>query len=112
MLSVYSMSKILPLLISSLSAVHFLQEIKLCPTKAGVKQSSVHHLLQKQNPAPKDTKLYFKNKQHLLGEKECTYGPTYWCASLENARKCQVIHASLVNILDFKGFVGFWGVGR
>ncbi|XP_056018469.1 prosaposin-like [Ostrea edulis] len=65
------------------------EEIKLCPTKAGVKQSSVHHLLQKQNPAPKDTKLYFKNKQHLLGEKECTYGPTYWCASLENARKCQ-----------------------
>lgn len=28
-------------------------------------------------------------KVHLLGDKECTYGPAYWCASKENAAKCK-----------------------
>lgn len=28
-------------------------------------------------------------KPMLVGVNECTYGPAYWCASVENARKCQ-----------------------
>lgn len=28
------------------------------------------------------------NKQVMIGRRECTYGPSFWCASLENARKC------------------------
>lgn len=27
-------------------------------------------------------------KQHMLGEKECTYGPTFWCQNLTNAGDC------------------------
>ncbi|XP_062575849.1 prosaposin-like isoform X2 [Saccostrea cucullata] len=65
------------------------EEIKLCASKSQVKQSPIYHLMKKLNSANKDTKLYFKNKQHLLGEKECTFGPSYWCASQENAKKCQ-----------------------
>ncbi|XP_061168001.1 uncharacterized protein LOC133176955 [Saccostrea echinata] len=65
------------------------EEIKLCPSKSHMKQSPIYHLMKKLKPAPKDTKLYFKSKQHLLGEKECTFGPAYWCASPENAKKCQ-----------------------
>lgn len=29
-----------------------------------------------------------KKKIHLLGEKECTYGPSYWCQNLTNAADC------------------------
>jgi len=29
--------------------------------------------------------------QRLLGAKECTFGPSYWCASQENAEKCQAV---------------------
>ena len=29
-------------------------------------------------------------KANLLGEKECTYGPSFWCATRENAEKCKV----------------------
>ena len=46
-----------------------------------------------------DDALYFKpvksHDHHLLGEKECTYGPAFWCASMENARKCNVSIGSL-----------------
>ena len=46
-----------------------------------------------------DDTLYFKpvksHVHHLLGEKECTYGPAFWCASMENARKCNVSIGSL-----------------
>lgn len=65
------------------------QEIKLCPSKYGVKQSLINHLMKKTKPAPKDTRLFFKSRQQKLGKKECTYGPSYWCASLKNAQKCQ-----------------------
>jgi len=44
--------------------------------------------------APKEDNdtLFFKpaHKPELLGAKECTYGPSYWCASRENAAKCHV----------------------
>jgi len=30
-------------------------------------------------------------KQHLLGDNECTYGPSYWCASMDNAKKCGMV---------------------
>lgn len=50
--------------------------------------------MKKTKPAPKDTRLYFKSRQQKLGKKECTYGPSYWCASPENARKCQVNRSS------------------
>ena len=59
-----------------------------------------------------DDTLYFKpvksHDHHLLGEKECTYGPAFWCASMENARKCNVSIGSLQyrytkeNINNFK----------
>ncbi|KAL1505900.1 hypothetical protein ABEB36_005353 [Hypothenemus hampei] len=28
-------------------------------------------------------------RKHLLGEKECTYGPSYWCQNLTNAAGCR-----------------------
>ncbi|XP_066150349.1 prosaposin [Euwallacea fornicatus] len=34
----------------------------------------------KQNPTIRE--------QHLLGEKECTYGPSFWCLNLTNAAGC------------------------
>lgn len=39
-----------------------------------------------------DTKLYFKpsGNPSLLGTKDCTYGPSFWCASKENAARCHV----------------------
>ncbi|CAD5122092.1 DgyrCDS10542 [Dimorphilus gyrociliatus] len=32
-----------------------------------------------------------KTAQHLLGTDECTFGPAFWCASMENAKKCNTI---------------------
>lgn len=29
-------------------------------------------------------------KPHLLGKKECTWGPSYWCTSLDTANQCGV----------------------
>ena len=29
-------------------------------------------------------------KAQLVGVNECTYGPSYWCQSYENAKKCKV----------------------
>ena len=46
----------------------FVQEIHLCTSAQQIKPQ----------------------KQHLLGEKECSWGPQYWCASRENAAKCNV----------------------
>lgn len=57
--------------------------------------------MKKTKPAPKDTRLYFKSRQQKLGKKECTYGPSYWCASLKNAQKCQVNRSSHCKI-DWK----------
>src|SRR6218665_2838308 len=31
-----------------------------------------------------------KTSQKLLGESECSWGPKFWCASKDNAAKCQV----------------------
>lgn len=67
-----------------------------------MKQSPVRHMI-KSKLANKDTKLYFKSKPDLLGKKECTFGPSYWCASKENAKKCQVkIISFWENICDLK----------
>ncbi|XP_071952140.1 uncharacterized protein [Antedon mediterranea] len=27
----------------------------------------------------------------MLGQKECTFGPSYWCASMKNAQKCNAV---------------------
>lgn len=35
-----------------------------------------------------DGRLYFKPHGQLLGKNECTYGPAFWCASMENAKRC------------------------
>ena len=35
-------------------------------------------------------KLLPAKHQNLVGDKKCTYGPAYWCASVENAKKCGV----------------------
>ncbi|ETN64846.1 saposin [Anopheles darlingi] len=29
--------------------------------------------------------------KHLVGAKECTWGPTYWCANLSNAKSCGAV---------------------
>ena len=29
-------------------------------------------------------------KAHMLGANECTFGPSYWCATRANAKKCKV----------------------
>nr|QIQ54702.1 capsule gland specific secretory protein [Reishia bronni] len=29
-----------------------------------------------------------QGKKKMVGTKECTFGPSFWCASMENARKC------------------------
>ncbi len=29
-------------------------------------------------------------KAQMVGVNECTYGPSYWCASYENAKQCKV----------------------
>ncbi|XP_076250352.1 prosaposin [Rhynchophorus ferrugineus] len=31
---------------------------------------------------------HYKKQVHLLGEKQCTYGPSYWCQNLTNAADC------------------------
>jgi len=41
------------------------------------------------NEFPMEKKIIPK-KAVLLGTNECTYGPAYWCASRENAKKCKV----------------------
>lgn len=67
-----------------------------------MKQSPVRHMM-KSKLGHKDTKLYFKSKPDLLGKKECTFGPSYWCASKENAKKCQVkIISFWENFFDLK----------
>lgn len=33
-----------------------------------------------------------KPKPHLLGDSECTYGPSYWCSSPEAMKQCNVSH--------------------
>ncbi|KAK7113801.1 prosaposin-like [Littorina saxatilis] len=30
-------------------------------------------------------------KPHLLGSEKCTYGPSFWCASVENAKQCNAL---------------------
>ena len=30
------------------------------------------------------------HSNEVLGVDECTYGPAYWCASVNNAKQCQV----------------------
>lgn len=29
-------------------------------------------------------------KPHLLGASKCTYGPSYWCSHVDNAKDCDV----------------------
>lgn len=58
----------------------FFQEIGLCDR---TKKPAI-------NDFPVE-KMIVKEKVQLLGTNECTYGPAYWCASRENAKKCKVI---------------------
>jgi saposin len=39
-----------------------------------------------------------KEKVQLLGEKECSWGPAYWCASRENADKCKAVDHCKKNV--------------
>lgn len=32
-----------------------------------------------------------ESKPKLLGAKECTYGPTYWCSNITNAKQCNAV---------------------
>lgn len=36
------------------------------------------------------------HSQELLGKDECTFGPSFWCASMKNAQKCKVSKKFLV----------------
>ncbi|PVD38757.1 hypothetical protein C0Q70_01380 [Pomacea canaliculata] len=49
---------------------------------------------QPSRPVQKSSPLIFKPmseiRKPLLGQEKCTYGPSYWCASKENAHQCNV----------------------
>jgi saposin len=36
-----------------------------------------------------------KKEQLLLGDNKCTFGPSYWCASRENADECNAMEHCL-----------------
>jgi len=37
------------------------------------------------------SKTQHHHTQELLGKNECTFGPAFWCASMENAKKCKTV---------------------
>ena len=37
-----------------------------------------------------DDALYFKPQGHMLGEDDCTYGPSLWCRDEQTAKRCNV----------------------
>ncbi|KAK3580729.1 hypothetical protein CHS0354_005737 [Potamilus streckersoni] len=70
------------------------KEIGLCPDSS--KNSNLS------DPKGQEVnKLFFKPKQQLLGNKECTYGPSYWCASKENAIKCKAVEHCQKHVWKF-----------
>ena len=38
-----------------------------------------------------DSKLYFRPAMDKLGQKKCSYGPSYWCDSMKNAKECGMV---------------------
>eukprot|EP00918_Siedleckia_nematoides_P099386 GHVU01217426.1.p1 GENE.GHVU01217426.1~~GHVU01217426.1.p1 ORF type:complete len:609 (-),score=77.43 GHVU01217426.1:599-2425(-) len=50
---------------------------------------SMLHLCNKSTSVP--MRKLTASKPHLLGTKECTYGPSFWCESMDNAVKCNAI---------------------
>jgi saposin len=63
---------LIDLLEKELTPAQVCQELGLCTKKAMVPMVEIV-------PA----------KAHLVGTNECTFGPSYWCATRENAKKCK-----------------------
>ncbi|XP_050083567.1 uncharacterized protein LOC126570092 [Anopheles aquasalis] len=38
--------------------------------------------------------------KHMLGAKECTWGPTYWCANLSNAKSCGAVSHCIQSVWE------------
>ncbi|XP_035780742.1 uncharacterized protein LOC118460493 [Anopheles albimanus] len=38
--------------------------------------------------------------KHILGAKECTWGPTYWCANLSNAKSCGAVSHCIQSVWE------------
>ncbi|KAK3090478.1 hypothetical protein FSP39_012184 [Pinctada imbricata] len=77
------------------------RKIGLCTTKVHrMRPSQAAGDLKKNtlNQIKKDTVLRFMmhKKIPLLGQKDCTYGPAYWCANMKTAKKCGAkrVHSS------------------
>ena len=44
--------------------------------------------------------LVVVKKVELLGQNKCTWGPAFWCDTLENAKRCNVSQRSLHYMLE------------
>lgn len=42
------------------------------------------------------------SKDHLLGSKECTWGPSHWCSNFENAKKCHATKHCIQTVWQHK----------
>lgn len=51
-------------------------------------QSDSNDTSPNNNPTDGDTEPSTGDDPPLVGGNPCTWGPSYWCASLENAEKC------------------------
>jgi len=45
-----------------------------------------------------DEEIIVPKKAPKLGQNECTWGPAYWCASSDNAVKCNAVDHCKKNV--------------
>ncbi|XP_052768278.1 uncharacterized protein LOC128208756 [Mya arenaria] len=77
---------ILRLLEENLNETQVCQGITLCPKVQTETLSKASHT------------LFFHPSKPLLGAKNCTWGPSYWCASKENAHKCGAVEHCMKHV--------------
>lgn len=41
-----------------------------------------------------------ESKSNLLGAKECTYGPSYWCSNITNAKSCNAVQHCIQTVWE------------
>jgi saposin len=63
-------------------------ELGLCPAAAVPKPNGLVNLVPAKHIKHPLVDVVEAEKAPLLGAKECSWGPAYWCQSRENARKC------------------------
>lgn len=51
----------------------------------------VENILSMDKKKPAVPKV-IKNKEHLLGSSQCTWGPSYWCSNFSTGRECKATH--------------------